>query len=59
MCRISSARLSILAGTVSLDSGNSYAQLLQVRTVIIHNSYNSGTKLNDIALVEVILYIKC
>ena len=53
VCRISESLLNILAGEVLLDSGNANTELLKVRTVIIHNSYNSQTKLNDIALIEV------
>lgn len=51
---ISESLLNILAGEVLLDSGNANTELLKVRTVIIHNSYNSQTKLNDIALIEVL-----
>ena len=51
--RKTASQLDILAGDVLLDSPD--AQLIQVRNVIPHPNYNTSTKLNDIALIQVFL----
>jgi secreted trypsin-like serine protease len=51
--RYLTSQLQVVVGIISLVTPSSEQQTIQVSSIIIHDKYDSATKLNDIALISV------